>query len=278
MDEQELKQGITKAVEDVRKTKPMAPSITNTVTVNFVANAQLAVGGAAAMVYLADEAEAIASISQSFYVNLGTMFDFYMDTLEPLSDYLHENNHKWVLDPVAAGLGQMRSQAIDYFKDKTPTIIRANATEILTIAEMWGLASNSKTKIRGVEAEDEVEEAKDAAIAIASYTGGVVAVSGKVDLITDGKVIVHSYGGSEIMENITGAGCSLAGVCAIYECVTDSLTAAVTASQIYNLAGKIASKKANGPGSFESEFLDCLYNLSSEDIANNKFEIEELDV
>lgn len=143
---------------------------------------------------------------------------------------------------------------------------------------MWGLASNSKTKIRGVEAEDEVEEAKDAAIAIASYTGGVVAVSGKVDLITDGKVIVHSYGGSEMMENITGAGCSLAGVCAIYECVTDSLTAAVTASQIYNLAGKIASKKANGPGSFESEFLDCLYNLSSEDIANNKFEIEELDV
>ncbi|MDU4026646.1 MAG: hypothetical protein E7H32_08220 [Anaerococcus sp.] len=33
MDEQELKQGITKAVEDVRKTKPMAPSITNAVTV-----------------------------------------------------------------------------------------------------------------------------------------------------------------------------------------------------------------------------------------------------
>ncbi len=278
MNEDQVKENIKKAVEDVRKTKPMAPSITNTVTVNLVANTQLAVGGAAAMAYLKDELIGLASISESFYINLGTMFDFYMDSLAPLSDYLEENNHKWVLDPVAAGLGEKRSQAIHYFKDKKPSIIRANASEILAVAEMWGLAKNNKTKARGVEAEDEVEEAKDAAIKVARHTAGVVAISGKVDLITDGKILARSYGGTDMMGSITGAGCSLGGVCAVFESVTDSFTAALTATQIYNLAGFLANEKTNGPASFQTEFLDALYKVNSEDIANNRFEIEELDV
>ena len=50
-----LRREIREAVRRVRMENPMAPSITNTVTINLVANAQLAVGGSAAMVYLADE-------------------------------------------------------------------------------------------------------------------------------------------------------------------------------------------------------------------------------
>ena len=41
----EIQNQIIKAVEDVNRTNPMAGSITNSVTINFVANAQLAVGG-----------------------------------------------------------------------------------------------------------------------------------------------------------------------------------------------------------------------------------------
>ena len=51
----EVQEKIRQAVRTVRETNPMAPSITNSVTINFVANAQLAVGGSAAMVYLPDE-------------------------------------------------------------------------------------------------------------------------------------------------------------------------------------------------------------------------------
>lgn len=52
IDSEQLKQDVVKAVEKIRATNPMAGSITNTVTIDFVANAQLAVGGSAAMVYL----------------------------------------------------------------------------------------------------------------------------------------------------------------------------------------------------------------------------------
>ena len=54
---EQLKQHVVKAAEEIRATNPMAGSITNTVTIDFVANAQLAVGGSAAMVYLPDEGE-----------------------------------------------------------------------------------------------------------------------------------------------------------------------------------------------------------------------------
>ncbi len=54
IDSEQLKQDVVKAVEKIRATNPMAGSITNTVTIDFVANAQLAVGGSAAMVYLPD--------------------------------------------------------------------------------------------------------------------------------------------------------------------------------------------------------------------------------
>ena len=61
IDSEQLKQNVVKAVEEIRATNPMAGSITNTVTIDFVANAQLAVGGSAAMVYLPDEGEALVA-------------------------------------------------------------------------------------------------------------------------------------------------------------------------------------------------------------------------
>lgn len=72
----DIKNRITQAVETVRRTNPMAGSITNTVTINFVANAQLAVGGSAAMVYLPDEGEFLAQAGGAAYINVGTILPF----------------------------------------------------------------------------------------------------------------------------------------------------------------------------------------------------------
>lgn len=74
IDSEQLKQHMVKAVEEIRATNPMAGSITNTVTIDFVANAQLAVGGSAAMVYLPDEGEAPAAGGAAIYLNMGTLF------------------------------------------------------------------------------------------------------------------------------------------------------------------------------------------------------------
>jgi hydroxyethylthiazole kinase len=165
-----------------------------------------------------------------------------------------------------------------------PSIIRANATECIGLAGLWGLdggISAATPTPHGVDSVDEVDAARNAAVALAQYTGGAVTVSGVKDLVTDGKVIVRSSGGSHFMERITGAGCSLGGVCAVSACVTDPFTAALTATQIYNLAGQRAGtavdKQQSGPGSFQVKFLDELYLASAEDVAANQFEIQEVE-
>lgn len=53
-----IQQKMKEAVDRVREENPLASPITNTATINLVANAQLAVGGSAAMVYLPDEGNA----------------------------------------------------------------------------------------------------------------------------------------------------------------------------------------------------------------------------
>jgi len=164
-----------------------------------------------------------------------------------------------------------------------PTVVRGNASEIIVLDRMWGLADadaagteDETTRPAGVESADEVESAIPAARRLARYlaahsTGeqGAVAVSGAVDFVTDG---THDYrlpGGSALMTKITGAGCSLGGVVGTYLAVADPLTAAMAASLHFNRAGEIAEAAAHGPGSFQTEFLDTLWNVTAEQIAES---------
>ena len=61
-----LRAAIKQAVTDVHEQTPLAQSFTNFVTINLVANAQLAAGGTAAMSYLPDDVIATAEIAGSW--------------------------------------------------------------------------------------------------------------------------------------------------------------------------------------------------------------------
>lgn len=274
---EDLQKHIMQAVKTVKKTNPMAGSITNTVTINLVANAQLAVGGSAAMVYLPDEGEFLAKTGGAFYINVGTLQPIYEQTLPHTAKALYDAGKPWVLDPVAVGIGSLRTELLKQFKAYRPSIIRGNASEIIALAGLWGMDGGSdKSNVRGVDSTESTMVAKSAAVSLAKWTGGAVAVSGEVDLVTDGSVIARSTGGSHFMEKITGAGCSLGGVAAVYAAVASPFIAALTATAVYNLAGSRAEKKVDGPGSFHVEFLDQLYKATPSDVAENPFELEGL--
>ena len=87
MTKEAVQQKIREAVEKVRKENPLAPSITNTVTINLVANVQLALGGSAAMVYLPDEGEGMAAVGGAMYINMGkNMRQTVKETVELLKE------------------------------------------------------------------------------------------------------------------------------------------------------------------------------------------------
>ena len=272
----EIKKQIIEAVNKVKAANPMAGSITNSVTINFVANAQLAVGGSAAMADLPDEGEFIATAGGATYINVGTLTPIYEETLPRTAKALFEAKKPWVLDPVAIGIGELRTKLLLGFKEYKPSVIRGNASEVIALAGLWGLEGGTdQSAVRGVDSTDTVNAAREAAVALAKYTGGAVAVSGKTDLVTDGETVVYSYGGSRFMEKITGSGCSLGGVAAVYATAASPFIAALTATAVYNLAGKRAELRACAPGSFQTAFLDELYIATAEEIADNPFDMEK---
>lgn len=180
------------------------------------------------------------------------------------------------MDPVAVGLGELRTKLLVELKEYKPSIVRGNASEIIALAGLWGLeGGRDKSKVRGVDSTEMVEEAKMAAISIAAYTGGAVAVSGEIDFVTDGSISCQSAGGSHFMGEITGAGCSLGGVMAVYLAeAPNPLIAALAGTNAYNIAGERAHIKAQGPGTFREAFIDELYHLTADDISNYRFSVE----
>ena len=273
----QLQSGIVEAASKVRASNPMAGSITNSVTIDFVANAQLAVGGSAAMVYLPDEGECLVAAGGAIYINMGTLLPVYEETLPRTAAAAHAADKPWVLDPVGIGIGSLRTKLLRGFKPYKPAIVRGNASEIIALAGLWGLEGEAAdlSRVRGVDTTDTVDAARGAAVALARYTGGAVVVSGEVDLITDGTTVAKSHGGSPLMSKITGCGCSQGGVLAVYACAADPFTAAICGTAVYNVAGTRAAAVADAPASFKVAFIDELYRATAQDIANNHLELEE---
>jgi hydroxyethylthiazole kinase len=140
-----------------------------------------------------------------------------------------------------------------------PGIIRGNASEIIALA---GSAAAGK----GADTADAVADAEGAARALALQTGGVVAVTGEVDFVTDGTAAFRVAGGHALMPRITVMGCSLTGVVAAFAVDQPALPATVAALAYYAVAGDDAGKVAAGPASFQTAFIDALYALAPEDV------------
>jgi len=275
-----IRDNIADAVRRVRETTPLAQSFTNFVTINLVANAQLAAGGTAAMSFLPDDVIETAKIAGANYINVGTLLPFYKDALPEIAQRLNYLDKPWVLDPVAAGIGRTRTAILQAFKAAPPTMIRANASEVIALANMWGLNTEtvgdaSEHRPAGVESVDDVESATGAAVALAQYLTEQHAKHSSHDASTRCAVAVYRLpGGSAMMTKITGAGCSLGGVAATYLAVSDPLTAALSASLLYNRAGEVADTTSHGPGSFQVAFLDALWNVTAEQVAESEILVQ----
>ena len=125
-----IREQIRLAAENARKSKPLAGSITNFVTV-------LAAGGSAAMVYLPDEGEGLVKMGDSMYINVGTLLPVYEETIPRTLNALRKLGKPWVLDPVAVGLGELRTNLLLQCKEYKPSVIRGNASEIIALAGLW---------------------------------------------------------------------------------------------------------------------------------------------
>ena len=121
--------------------------------------------------------------------------------------------------------------------EKRPTVVRGNASEIMALASVCKIpvssAAAGSAGGKGVDSTNSSDEAVGSAVALAQHYGCVVAVSGAVDIITDGKVKALVSNGQEMLTKITAAGCSLSALCAAYCAVSKTPLAGVVAAFVH---------------------------------------------
>lgn len=240
----------------LRAEAPLVQCITNYVAMNIAANVLLAAGASPAMISDAKEAEEFARIAAALTVNIGTLSAPFVDGMHAAIAGAQAAGRPWVLDPVACQATGYRRRVTAKLVGLRPTIIRGNASEILSLA---GEASRGQ----GVDGRDAVEAAEDGARRLAKQSGSVVAVTGAVDFVTDGARSVRIAGGSPWMPMNTAMGCSLTCLCGAYAAVAnDPFDAVIGALFHFAVAGARAHENAEGPGSFAASFLDALHALT----------------
>ncbi|MFP9230228.1 hydroxyethylthiazole kinase [Pectobacterium cacticida] len=249
------------ALTQFRSASPLVHCLTNEVVQSFTANVLLALNASPAMVIDPDEAAQFGHVSNALLINVGTLERSRAEAMRAAVNSVNQVGTPWVLDPVAVGGLHFRTDFCRELLAKKPAAIRGNASEIMALA---GLASQG----RGVDSADDSLAALPAARKLARQIGGVVAVTGVVDYVTDGERDIAVTSGDPMMTRVVGTGCALSAVVAGFCSLNgDRLFLVAAACYIMAFAGQQAAMASSGTGSFIPHFLDRLYTLRVEDLA-----------
>lgn len=257
-------------LQTIRKNRPLIHNITNFVVMNTTANVLLACGASPVMAHAVNEVEEMVAFAGSLVLNIGTLTDRWVDTMLLAARRATELGRPIVLDPVGAGATRLRTAAARrILAESRVSVVRGNASEILSLSD--GISGG-----KGVDASHSVDEAAQVASDLARCLRTTLAITGEVDMVTDGQRVIRIYGGHSLMPLVTGTGCSATALVGAFLAVDpDPVSAAATALAFFAAAGKMAGERAAGPGTFMIHLLDALYNLTPQDIEDGcRFEID----
>jgi len=250
-------------ISAVRETAPMVLNITNYVVTNNTANALLALGASPAMSHPVDDLPGLLDLSRALVVNLGTLQPDYIEGMHVAMARAVEQGKPIVLDPVAAGVNPLRTELpVELLEKYRPQILRGNASEIMVVAGDEG-------RPKGVDTLHGVEEAAAAAHALNKRYGCAVLISGEVDLVVHEGREARLAGGSDMMPRVTGLGCTCTALTGALAAVQeDPFQAALDTAAVMNMAGAMAAEVSPGPGSLQMHFLDALYQIDEQVVAD----------
>ena len=252
---------VWKCILQIRNTSPLVHNITNYVAMNNTANAILAVGASPVMSHAHPEIDEMVHICRSVVVNIGTLDEYWTASMIRAAKKANELQKPWILDPVGAGATSYRNNILERLLVLRPTVIRGNASEILALAKY------SQITTKGVDSTAQSSEAVSAARYLNREFGSIVCVSGETDIIVAGQQSFHVNNGSTLMTKVTGLGCSASAVIGAFIAgIENKAEAVVAATTLFSIAGEIAAKQADGPGSLQTLLLDKLYNITFEEI------------
>ncbi|KPV74592.1 uncharacterized protein RHOBADRAFT_15851 [Rhodotorula graminis WP1] len=286
LDEQQLVRNAVDMLKLLREGahKPLVHHITNQVVMNDTANLTLAFGASPIMSSSPDEAPHLSTLISCLLLNLGTITEQQIASQKIAGEAANRNQKPVVFDPVGVGATEYRKKsASDLLNACHVSIIKGNAGEV------GALAGLSEVQARGVDSVGAgFKDPASVVRTLAAREKLVVAMSGKVDYVSDGRDVFAIENGSEWQESITGSGC-MASACvpcfpaslSLSLCSTavalfaglrhesGSLSAAVAGLVAINVAAELAAERADvqGPNTFRAALIDECFRITPDDLA-----------
>lgn len=275
-----MEQILKTMLENVRAKTPLVHNITNYVTVNDVANVLLAAGGSPIMSDDADDVEDITSICGGLNINIGTLNKNTIPSMFLAGRKANALGHIVLLDPVGAGASRLRTDTANRLMQEVRfDAVRGNISEIKTLC-----TGSGTTKGVDADAVDAVTEANlDDGVALvkafARQAGCIIAVTGAIDLVSDGERCWCIRNGRPEMSRITGTGCQLSGLTTAFLVANPEhkLEAAAAAVCTMGLAGEIAwanMQPGDGNSTYRNRIIDAIFNMTGDTLEEGaKYEL-----
>lgn len=254
-------------LDRVRERRPLIHCITNYVTANDVANLLLACGASPIMADEPEEVEEITARCAGLCLNLGTPSRRTIPSLMRAGVKAGELGRPVVLDPVGVGASTLRLRTAQDLMARVPfTVLRGNVSELRALA--GGQEHTRGVDAGGADAVTEADLERGVAFAkgTARRTGTVVAVTGAIDLVSDGEQCVVIRNGRPEMGLVTGTGCQLSALTAA--CLAASperpLEAAAAAVCAMGVAGELAWARMSpqdGNATYRDRIIDAVCRI-----------------
>ena len=258
-------------LDNVRKTSPLVHCITNYVTVNDCANAVLAIGASPIMSDEPDDVEDITSICNGLDLNIGTLNRRSIEGMNHAAAKAASLGHAIVLDPVGAGASKLRTETAQHLLDTYhPRLVRGNMSEIRTLGGASSSTRGVDASAADVATEENLAEAAAFVKRLAVAWKCTVAVTGAIDIVSDGMRTCAIRNGVSMMGRITGTGCMLSALLPAFLAANDDVyMASVAGISMMGICGEKARARMageDGTGSFRVYLIDAFSNVQGRDL------------
>ena len=265
-----MEQVLKTMLENVRAKSPLVHNITNYVTVNDVANVLLAAGGSPIMSDDADDVEDITSICGGLNINIGTLNKNTIPSMFLAGKKANALGHIVLLDPVGAGAIRLRTDTANRLMQEVRfDAVRGNISEIKTLCTGSGSTKGVDADAVDAVTEANLDDGVQLVKAFAQKTGCIVAVTGAIDLVSDGERCWCIRNGRAEMSRITGTGCQLSALMTAFLVANPDrkLDAAAAAVCMMGLAGEIGwanMQPGDGNSTYRNRIIDAIFNMTGD--------------
>lgn len=275
-------------IEKLKSRSPLIHNITNMVTINDVANIELACGARPIMAMAPQEMDEVTGICDGLNLNIGTPSEERFEAMRIAARMAAKKNIPIVLDLVGVGVSRFRMDFVMSLLDEVHVdVIKGNLSEVKAVME-HGRCDG------GVEVTDTAMSLMQRRLACraALRYGCICVITGETDYVAElcdeadcydnnESSVMCITGGHPMMKRVTGTGCMLSGlICAFVAADCDDKYGAVTAalSCMKSAGGLAASDMAEhgretnscyfikpGNAAYRDRLIDAVYHICDGD-------------